>query len=199
MNFTNSQVDRQPDGMHLLHLFEVTAQQSSGEVKCVARFGREQTVYHTELIVFPEIYTEENEVDFETPLQQDDNEAVDPHDADCPAYIICGLQDCTALIGGKVVLEVIYGGHPEPVIKWLKAVSFIVTHGNRIGVGSKSRQQSGVDGQFRHVIVRWWFPVRISELHLNCCLWLLTFPALLCYYTNANPRPTYSYSFRVES
>lgn len=135
MNFTNSQVDQQPDGMHLLHIFDVTAEQSSGEVKCVARYGREQTVYHTELIVFPEIYTEldvdENDLEnFETPLNEEENEVVDPHDADCPAYIICGLQDCTALIGGQVVLEVIYGGHPEPVIKWLKAVSYC--DGNRI-------------------------------------------------------------------
>lgn len=127
------QVDRQADGLHLLHIFEVTAEQS-GEVKCVARCGREQAVCHTGLVVFPEIYKAYGEIDddddddlggvltpFESPEVMDyDN---DP-DNICPSYIICGPQDCTALIGGQVVLEVVYGGHPEPVIKWLKAVSY---------------------------------------------------------------------------
>ena len=54
----------------------------------------------------------------------DEEEADDESDNICPAYIICGPQDCTALIGGQVMLEVIYGGHPEPLVKWLKAVSY---------------------------------------------------------------------------
>lgn len=135
-----SQVDRQADGLHLLHIFEVTAEQS-GEVKCVARCGNEQAVCHTDLAVFPEIYKAFDEtnddVDGDNALVPFDCQELDfDNDPDniCPAYIICGPQDCTALIGGQVVLEVVYGGHPEPTIKWLKAVSYCHTEcqGNAI-------------------------------------------------------------------
>lgn len=120
------QVDRQPDGLCLLHIFDVAPEQS-GEVKCVAKCGTEQTVCHTNIAVFPQIYTPYDDIeDVLTPLgvPTDDEPEFNNDDNMCPAYIICGPQDCTALIGGQVVLEVIYGGQPEPVIKWLKAVSY---------------------------------------------------------------------------
>lgn len=102
-----------------MHLFEVTADQS-GEVKCVAKHETEHTVCHTNLVVFPEIYQHINEMGINDDFASLDNEP----DNVCPAYILCGPEDCTALIGGQVVLEVIYGGHPDPVVKWLKAVSY---------------------------------------------------------------------------
>lgn len=108
----------------MLHLFEVDAQQS-GEIKCVATYGSEKTVCHTNLVIFPEYYEElpVNDTD-DLDLTYSHEDSVEQEvDNICPAYIICGPQDCTALIGGQVVLEVIYGGHPEPAIKWLKAVS----------------------------------------------------------------------------
>ena len=120
------QVDQQEGGVHLLHLFEVCAE-NSGEVKCVLLSNDHQVVSHTQLVVFPEIFgepvTDEDEI---TTLgsPKDEEEADDESDNICPAYIICGPQDCTALIGGQVMLEVIYGGHPEPLVKWLKAVSY---------------------------------------------------------------------------
>lgn len=135
-------MDRQTNGLHVLHLFDVTTEQSTGEVTCVAKRGSEQTVCHTDLIVFPQYYEEltndEDEVDDVysgvvvegIPLVEPEYEMEDPMDNICPAYIICGLQDCTALIGDQVVLEVIYGGNPEPTIKWLKAVSYCRRSGN---------------------------------------------------------------------
>lgn len=129
------QVDRQPDGLHLLHIFEVTTAQS-GEVKCVAKCANEQTVCHSDLVVFPEIYTstvndEDLNDDTLIPSFDHDRDLDFDHNI-CPAYIICGPQDCTALIGGQVVLEVIYGGHPEPTIKWLKAVSYCYAELQRV-------------------------------------------------------------------
>lgn len=43
--------------------------------------------------------------------------------ADVPAYLIRGPDDCTALIGGTVCLQVTFGGYPKPNVKWLRAVS----------------------------------------------------------------------------
>lgn len=153
----------------MLHIFEVTAEQS-GEVKCVARCASgEQAVCHTDLVVFPEIYKEfdDMKMDFEDddaliPYTSPDHDDLDldfDNDPDniCPAYIICGPQDCTALCGGQVVLEVIYGGQPEPVVKWLKAVSYC--HGECQGVmrsvGCMTSRHNCSDGwrvHFRHVI-----------------------------------------------
>lgn len=42
---------------------------------------------------------------------------------DVPPYIIQGPKDCSALIGGKVVLDVHFGGHPKPEVTWFKGVS----------------------------------------------------------------------------
>lgn len=45
---------------------------------------------------------------------------------DIPAFITKGPEDCTVLVGGTVSLDVIYGGYPEPEIKWMRAVSIII-------------------------------------------------------------------------
>lgn len=41
----------------------------------------------------------------------------------CPAHILSGPQDCTTLIGGKIILEAFFAGHPDPTVKWMRAVS----------------------------------------------------------------------------
>lgn len=46
-------------------------------------------------------------------------------DEELPAYISKGPEDCTALVGGNVTLNVTYGGFSQPKVKWLLAVSQI--------------------------------------------------------------------------
>lgn len=138
------QIEQQDDSLHVLHVFEVSTAQS-GEVKCTAATSiSSQSVTHTDLIVLPEIYeaaADDGDTDAESakrsidPLlnrhRRDGCDVDDEYDDDdvagtmeeTPAYIIYGPNDGTALIGGTVILEVIYGGKPEPTIKWMRAVS----------------------------------------------------------------------------
>lgn len=41
-----------------------------------------------------------------------------------PAVLISGPQDTTALVGDRVLLKATYMGHPEPSVKWTRAVSY---------------------------------------------------------------------------
>lgn len=112
------QIVEQPDDLQILNVLNVDCGQS-GEIKCIAKCPNHQKVVHTDLIVLPEPTVERS--DFE----EDDDLCPDAYN-NCPAYIIYGPQDCTALIGGTVILEVIHGGFPEPTIKWMRAVSYFV-------------------------------------------------------------------------
>lgn len=47
-------------------------------------------------------------------------------DKDVPPYIVQGPKDCTVLIGGDVVLNVAFGGHPKPEVTWFKGVSWYI-------------------------------------------------------------------------
>lgn len=87
----------------------------SGEVKCVAVSPThpdsvEATAF-TDLVVLP---TSSPTVSLET------NPSEQP---EIPAYIIRGPEDCSVLIGGTVILEAIFGGYSQPIVKWYRAVS----------------------------------------------------------------------------
>lgn len=43
---------------------------------------------------------------------------------DEPSMIVRGPQDTTALVGDRVLLKATYIGHPEPTVRWTRAVSY---------------------------------------------------------------------------
>lgn len=43
-----------------------------------------------------------------------------------PAMLLRGPQDTTALVGDRVLLKATYMGHPEPSVKWSRAVSSLL-------------------------------------------------------------------------
>lgn len=43
--------------------------------------------------------------------------------SDEPAMLVKKPEDVTALVGGRVLLKATYIGHPEPTVRWTKAVS----------------------------------------------------------------------------
>lgn len=45
-------------------------------------------------------------------------------DEDQRAKLVRGPQDTTALVGDRVLLKATYVGHPEPTVRWTKAVSW---------------------------------------------------------------------------
>lgn len=45
--------------------------------------------------------------------------------AGCPATLLRGPSDTTAMRGDRVLLKAIYRGNPEPSVRWLKAVSIL--------------------------------------------------------------------------
>jgi len=91
----------------------------SGQVTCVARTGMSgdgQCVARTELTV------------------RDDDDMYDGEGSCClqtedvaPAMLIRGPSDTTALRGDRVVLKATYVGTPQPVVRWLKAVSTLTS------------------------------------------------------------------------
>jgi len=46
------------------------------------------------------------------------------NDEDQRARLVRGPQDTTALVGDRVLLKATYVGHPEPTVRWTKAVSW---------------------------------------------------------------------------
>jgi hypothetical protein len=91
----------------------------SGQVTCVARTGMSsdgQCVARTELTVRDDddMYDEEGSC----ALQAEDV---------APAMLIRGPTDTTALRGDRVVLKATYVGTPQPVVRWLKAVSTLTS------------------------------------------------------------------------
>jgi hypothetical protein len=100
--------------VHILHIAPVELC-DSGQVTCVARTGMSgdgECVARTELTVRDDddMYDEEGSCC----LQADDVAS---------AMLIRGPSDTTALRGDRVVLKATYVGVPQPVVRWLKAVS----------------------------------------------------------------------------
>ena len=119
------QIEKQRDGVNVLHLLDVE-HNLSGEVKCSV-FSRENpkifNVYHTSLTVIPIPISDkyesiENLVDLDN-SNSNSNSIIH----DLTAYIIKGPDDCTVLIGDSIKLEVTFIGYPVPKVKWLRAVS----------------------------------------------------------------------------
>lgn len=76
---------------------------------------KEEITHYTTLTVFPRSVTS---------LQ----------DKDVPPYIVQGPKDCTALIGGDVLLNVVFGGHPKPEVTWFKGVSNLYIYVNVVQI-----------------------------------------------------------------
>jgi hypothetical protein len=94
----------------------------SGQVTCVACTGMSgdgECVARTELSVRDdgEMYDEEGSCSL-----QEGSCCVQAEDV-APAMLIRGPSDTTALRGDRVVLKATYVGVPQPVVRWLKAVS----------------------------------------------------------------------------
>ena len=102
------------EDVHMLHIAPVELC-DSGQVTCVARTGMSgdgECVARTELMVrdVDDVYDEEGSC-----CMQSTDVA--------PAMLIRGPSDTTALRGDRVVLKATYVGVPQPVVRWLKAVS----------------------------------------------------------------------------
>uniref|UniRef100_A0A1B0CWT0 Muscle M-line assembly protein unc-89 n=1 Tax=Lutzomyia longipalpis TaxID=7200 RepID=A0A1B0CWT0_LUTLO len=98
------QIEEQEEGLSILRVFGLQ-HSHSGEIKCVAQTradcGRKQdcvAIAYTTIAVLPEVPP-----------------------SPCPAHILGGPQDCTALIGDRIVLEALFAGHPDPIVKWMRA------------------------------------------------------------------------------
>lgn len=116
------QIEKQRDGVNVLHLLDVD-HNLSGEVKCSV-FSRENpkifNVYHTSLTVIPIPISDKYE-SIENLVENNNSNSNSIHDL--TAYIIKGPDDCTVLIGDSIKLEVTFIGYPVPKVKWLRAVS----------------------------------------------------------------------------
>jgi hypothetical protein len=107
------QVESEGD-VHILHIAPVQLC-DNGQVTCVARSGMsgdEGCVARADLTV------------------RDEDDLYDDMGPCClqsadvaPAMLIRGPSDTTALRGDRVALKATYVGAPEPVVRWLKAVS----------------------------------------------------------------------------
>lgn len=133
------------DGLHILHINNVTLAHS-GEVQLVVTHpGKPQTSLksYTSLAVIPRSTTAVKLLEtsvaaavtapvttkIPTDLSNNNNNNncnnyKNKERSQQPAYILEGPKDCTALIGGCVRLSVIFEGLPKPQVKWFKAVSF---------------------------------------------------------------------------
>ena len=89
----------------------------SGQVTCMARTsmsGDGECVARTELTVRDDDMFDEGSCS----LQAEDI---------APAMLMRGPSDTTALRGDRVVLKATYVGVPQPVVRWLKAVSKVTS------------------------------------------------------------------------
>ncbi|XP_059620294.1 muscle M-line assembly protein unc-89-like, partial [Phlebotomus argentipes] len=116
------QIEEEEDGLSILRVIGLQ-HDHSGEIKCVAETradcdGRHDTqaIVYTSLAVLPEV-----------PPSQ------------CPAHILSGPQDCTTLIGGRIVLEAFFAGHPDPAVKWMRAGRIISETSNKTMSTTKGR------------------------------------------------------------
>jgi hypothetical protein len=115
----------------MLHITPVELR-DSGPVTCVARIGMAgdgvgQCVARTELTVSEDdgMFEEDGSSSLQTA-------------AVAPAMLIRGPADTTALRGDRVVLKATYVGDPQPVVRWLKAVSTLT--------GWQETAATGVEG-----------------------------------------------------
>jgi hypothetical protein len=105
--------------------------QHSGEIKCTSFLPTNPdnfAVCYTELVVLP------NSLD-NTTSHNSSSLSVSHHQhivlnnnskVDCTPYFVQKPEDCTTLVGEIVVLEAYIEGHPEPTVKWLRAVSVAI-------------------------------------------------------------------------
>lgn len=49
-----------------------------------------------------------------------------------PARVTQGPKDATALRGDSVSLTALYSGFPEPTVRWLRAVSFVLKNNGNL-------------------------------------------------------------------
>lgn len=123
------QVEKHPDGARLIHLLSIGFEHS-GEIKCTAVTNDEHPsiASYSNLVVLPLTKYTQNGT---TSSSVSTNLYRDKLDQS-PAHISKGPEDCVALIGGNVTLKVHYIGVPQPIVKWLLAVSkysqFILVH-----------------------------------------------------------------------
>lgn len=113
----------------MLHLLNVD-HNLSGEVKCrvVSRNNPKIfNVYHTSLTVLPLPISERYE-SIENIVESCSNKSSLVHDLS--AYITKRPDDRTVLVGDSIQLDVEYYGHPEPSVKWMRAVSSLIKQTN---------------------------------------------------------------------
>lgn len=105
----------------------------SGEVQCTAYLPSNpiisQVSSYTDLAVLPavshvdviESVNDSEEKQEEVEVEAEENK--EEEQIEDPVCIIRTPEDCTALIGGTVILVAEFTGYPEPTVSWLRAVS----------------------------------------------------------------------------
>lgn len=117
----SAQVEHHPDGVRLIHLLSIGFEHS-GEIKCTAVGSDDHPssiASYSNLVVLPlRKHTENGTISTSvssTLCREEPDQS--------SAHISKGPEDCVALIGGNVTLKVHYIGVPQPLVKWLLAVS----------------------------------------------------------------------------
>ncbi|XP_055374489.1 myosin light chain kinase, smooth muscle isoform X2 [Condylostylus longicornis] len=117
-------LESQSDGLRILHILGIEYYHS-GEVKCTVIHPNNKLINlsaYTNLTILPSSLPNQNIFNFEN---TESNET-----PDLPVYITKGPDDCTALVGGTIVLKVHFGGKPIPKVYWFKAGHPVVESSN---------------------------------------------------------------------
>uniref|UniRef100_W8AQC6 Myosin light chain kinase, smooth muscle n=1 Tax=Ceratitis capitata TaxID=7213 RepID=W8AQC6_CERCA len=139
-----TQVSSEADGVRILRIQNVQ-QRHCGEVQLsVTHCGRAQSSTlraYTSLIVLPE----RGGIEDITPHTSNVDSTIEAlsrsAQAELPACILEGPQDCTALIGGSVKLSVCYESVPRAEVSWFKGCRPIVEQRN-ISIRSSAKRST---------------------------------------------------------